>query len=88
MLQVHYQRSVKRVSDKVNKDSSTQAHKAFTTIAYAIPTAKTKLHVEILFEVLCGAKPVSSALEILPKSSVLREFSSEHRVGKWKACKH
>ena len=35
-----------RVSEKVNKDSSTLAHKAFTTFAYAIPT---EAHVEILF---------------------------------------
>lgn len=31
---VHYQRSVKRVSERVNSGSSSQAHRAFTTIAF------------------------------------------------------
>jgi len=87
-LQVHYQRSVKRVCDKVNKSSSPLAHKAFIAIAYAIPTAKNKDHVETLFKVLCGAKPLMSAIEILPKPSPVKEYLPDHRNNKWKACQH
>ena len=55
---VHYQRSVKRVCERVNKGYSTLAHKAFNIIAYAIPTETTQSHVESLFQVLCGEKPL------------------------------
>ena len=87
-LQVHFQRSVKRVSDKVNKGSSTKAYKAFTTIAYAIPTAKTKTEVESIFQVLCGAKPLSAAISNLPESSILKEYEPEHDMESWKPCSH
>ena len=53
-----------------------------------IPAAKTKVHVETLFKVLYGDKPVSSAPEILPKSQMLKEYQPEHKLNKWKLCTH
>ena len=85
---MHYQRSVKRVSDRVNKGSSTKAHRAFTKIAHAIPAIQKKEQVEILFQVLCGAKPLSSATAILSESSLLREYEPDHNVENWTACTH
>lgn len=85
---MHFQRSVKRVSDRVNKGSSTRAYKAFTTIAYSIPTSKSKADVETLFKVLCGEKPLSEAIRIMPGSSVLKEFQAEYNMENWKSCSH
>ena len=64
------------------------AHKAFTSIAYAIPKAKTKADVEGLFQVLCGADPLSSAIKILPTVTILLEYQSEHNPQNWEACSH
>ena len=85
---VHFQRSVKRISERVNKNTSGRAHKAFVSIAYAIPTVKTTKHVEALFRVLRGADPLSSAIDILPKVKILVEYQSEHDPRKWTACSH
>ena len=87
-VQVHYQCSVKRVCERVNKGYSTLTHKAFTTIANAIPTVTTQCHVETILQVLCSEKPLQSAIEILPKALVLEEYRTEHRNEKWKTCKH
>ena len=70
------------------KAYSTLTHKAFTTIAYAIPTVTTQCHVETLFQVRSGEKPLQSPIDILPKASVLEEYRTEHRNEKWKTCKH
>ena len=69
----------------MNKGSSTKAYKAFTTIDYAIPT---KTEVESIFQVLCGAKPLSAAISILPESSILKEYEPEHDMESWKPCSH
>lgn len=88
-LQVHYQRSVKRVSEKVNKGSSTLAHQVFTTIGYAIPATKTKEDVDTLFQVLCGAESLSCAIKILPESkSLFEKYQSEHDADTWTKCTH
>jgi hypothetical protein len=87
-LQVHFQRSVKRVSERANKGGSSKAHKAFTSIAYEIPKAKTKAAVEGLFRVLCGTDPLACAVKILPEVKVLVEYQSEHSPQDWVACSH
>lgn len=85
---VHYQRSVKRISERLNKNAKNGAHQAFTSIGYAIPNVTKKEHVEILFKVLCGSSPLSSAIKILPKLTVLSESESEHNPDNWNACSH
>ena len=85
ILQVHFQRSVKKVSEKVNRCHSL-AHQAFTTIGYAILSAKSKEDVILLFQVLGGTEPLSTAISILPQSSVLKEYESTHKQEKWSAC--
>ena len=79
---------MKRVSDKINKGLSTKAYKAFTTIAYAIPAAKTKKDVESLFRVLSGTEPLSVAISVLPNPSTLKEYESEHKMENWEQCSH
>jgi hypothetical protein len=74
------------VSEKVNKGSVKNSFKAFTTIAYAIPEAKTKEEVQILFQVLCGKQPLSSAISILTNSLLLKEYMPHHNIENWKAC--
>ena len=78
MLQVHYQRSVKRVSEKVNRSHSL-AHQAFTTIDYAILYAKSKEDVLSLFRVLGGEEPLATSRSIPLQSSVLNEYESTHQ---------
>lgn len=86
---MHFQRSVKRVSGKVNKGISTLAHQAFIAIGYAIPTCKSKEDVETLFQVLCGAKSLTCAIKIvLESSSLLNKYQPEHRTEAWVRCAH
>lgn len=85
---MHYQRSVKRISEQVNKNIAGKPHKAFTSIAYAIPNVHKKEHVETLFHVLSGLAPLSSAIKILPEMEVLKTYESEHDPSNWKACSH
>ena len=86
---MHFQRSVKRVSGKVNKGYSTLAHQTFTTIGYAIPACKSRKDVETLFEVLRGAKSLTSAIEIMPESSpLLKKYQPEHNTESWVKCTH
>lgn len=87
-MQVHFQRSVKRVSERVNKNGSSKAHGAFTAIAYAIPNVKTAAHVQGLFRVLRGSDQLSCAFKILPKIKVLSEYQPEHNPDNWTACSH
>ncbi len=84
---VHYQRSVKRVSERVNK-SGTAAYLAFNTIGYAIVNAKRKEDVESLFHVLCGEEPLSTACGILGDRVELTRYSPDHNPEKWKSCSH
>lgn len=52
--EVHYQRNVKKVSDKVCSDEPTKL--AFKKIAYAIPSIDAKEDVELAFSILCGER--------------------------------
>ena len=75
-------RSVKKVSEKVNKGH----HCAFTTIGYAILHAKSRNEVASLFSVLCGEKNIDSAIAYIPDSVVLKEYESQHSPDKWEDC--
>ena len=86
-IQVHYQRSVKRVSERTNKVGSLGC-RAFQHIGYEIPRAKSKEDVENLFAVLAGDKPLATACSILGSPKVLSDYAPEHDVSKWKACSH
>lgn len=86
-IQVHYQRSVKRVGEKTNKVGSL-GYKAFLHIGYEIPKAKTKADVEDLFAVLSGDKPLGIACSILNFPMVLMDYASEHDPQKWKLSSH
>ena len=83
--QVHFQRSVKNVSEKVNRSHSL-AHQAFTTIGYAILHAKSEEDVLSLFHVLEGEEPLSTAICIVPQSTTLKEYQQFHQQEKWRAC--
>ena len=67
---VHFIRSVKCVSERINKGSSL-VRKAFTAIAYHIPKATTPEDVTTLFNVLVG-EDVSEAAAIMPECSVVQ----------------
>lgn len=77
--------SVNKVSEKLNRCSSL-AHRAFTTIGYAILHAKTKDEVTSLFDVLCGEDSIDNAIAYLPQSGVLKEYQPQHSQEKWEAC--
>ena len=62
---IHFIRSVKRVSERINKGSPL-AQKVFTAIAYHIPKAATPEDVTTLFNVLAG-EDVSEAAAIMPE---------------------
>lgn len=83
LSQVHYQRSVKRVAERLNKGSGL-GFKAFTTIGYAIPKAVSKEDVITLFDVLCGKKALSAAIDILPEAILLLEYKNDHNPENWK----
>lgn len=86
-MQVHYQRSVKRVSERTNKVGS-PGYKAFLHIGYEIPKAKTKKDVEDLFAVLARDKPLAVACSILNSAKVLTDYAAEHDPQKWKLSSH
>lgn len=55
-MQVHFQQSVKRVCEWVNKHEA--GYRAFTTIGYNIPKVDTPEKVQALFAVLAGEEPL------------------------------
>ena len=73
-----------RGCERVNKGYSTLTHKVFTTIAYAMQTVTTQCHVETLFQVLCGEKPLQLGIDILPKHQYWKntEQNTEMKNGK------
>ena len=80
---VHFIRSVKRVSERINKGSPLP-QKAFTAIAYHIPKATTPEDVTTLFYVLAG-EDVSEAVALMPECSIVQQCSKEHKLRLWKA---
>ena len=78
--------SVRRVSERVNK--SRHIMLSLPCIAYAIPNLDSKPHVEALFKVLCGGEPLSSAVQILDESALLKDYSLEHKPSDWRASKN
>lgn len=85
--QVHFTRSVKRVSERVNKGNHL-AHKAFTTIAYHIPKAKSPEHVMKLFSILAGEADISEAAAICGQQKSLDLYTKSHSPSSWQGCKH
>ena len=55
---------------------------------YAILRAKSEEDVLSLFRVLGGEEPLTTAISILPKSLVLKEYQSIHKKENWSACSH
>ncbi len=86
LLQVHFMRSVKRVSERVNRRNE-QGHQVFTTIGYAIPKAKSQEDVLTLFRVLCWEADLQSAAAILG-SDVVSEYTHRHCPEDWKVLWH
>lgn len=84
---VHFIRSVKRVSERVNKGNP-DAHKAFTTIAYQIPDAATEKNALTIFEVLAGERELSDALAICQHGSILEKYAKEHLPQTWASLRH
>ena len=86
---VHFIRSVKRVSERVNKGDSL-ANKAFTTIACNITKMTSTKDVRLLFDVLAGKRELREGLALLTPSSVLEGYmkSGCHNLDFWKACSH
>ena len=84
---VHFIRSVKRVSERINKGSPL-ARKAFTAIAYHIPKATTPEDVTTLFNVLAGEEDVSEAAALMPECSIVQQCSKEHKPRLWKEAMH
>ena len=62
------------------------AFKAFTSIAYAIPNCDKAEDIKGLFRVLCGSDPLTLAIKILPKVTLLLEYQPEHNPSNWMAC--
>ena len=62
--------------------------KAFTTIGYVILRAKSEEDVLSHFRVLGGEEPLTTAISILPKSLVLKEYQSIYKKENWSACSH
>ena len=85
--QVHFTRSVKRVSECVNKGNHL-AHKAFTTIAYHIPKAKSPEHVMKLFSILAGEADISEAAAICGQQRSLDLYTKSHSPSSWQGCKY
>ncbi len=79
---VHFSRSVKRVSERVNKGNPS-AYRAFTTIAYQLPDADTQ-DVLTLFEVLAGEREIDDALPICQHSTALEKYGKQHKLETWK----
>ena len=86
--QVHFTRSVKRVSERINKGNHL-AHKAFTTIAYQIPKAKSAEHVIKLFSILAGEVDISEAAAICGlQQKSLESYAKSYSPSSWQGCKH
>ncbi len=51
---VHYQRNVKKVSDKICSDD--RSKEVFKKIAYRVPDLNLQADVELAFSILCGEK--------------------------------
>ena len=73
-VQVHFQRSVKRVAERANKAHSKDGYKAYTSIAYCIPQRDKAEDVITLFEVLGGQRPLEDAISLLPDNKVLQNY--------------
>ena len=86
LLQVYFQRSVKRVSERVNKHNEA-GYRAFTTIRYNIPKVDTQEEVLTLFAVLAGEQPLSTAAELL-ESKEVEDYVPEHNQEDWMVLKH
>lgn len=84
---VHFTRSVKRVSDRVNKNNNL-AHKAFTTIAYQIPHVSAEDEVLTLFDVLSGKTDISHAIPLCQETNALQQYAPSHNPSKWKELEH
>ena len=84
---VHFTRSVKRVSERINKGNPL-AHKAFTNIAYTIPKAVSRKDVLLLFSVLAGDKSIENVLTLFKGSSTLKTYAKNHQPSLWKSCHH
>lgn len=86
---VHFTRSVKRVSERINKRDSL-ANKAFTTIAYNITNMTSNGDVQVLFDVLAGKRELREAVALCAKSTVLESYAKDggHNPDSWKACSH
>ena len=78
---VHFQRSVKRVSERVNRHNE-EGHRIFTTIGYGIPKATSKEDVLSLFAVLAGDEPLETAGNIL-NDPQMKEYSKHHNQTDW-----
>lgn len=85
--QVHYTRSVKGVSECINKGNPL-AIKAFNTIAYHIPQASFPQQVAFLLKVLAEEADIAKALNICKASSSLLKYAGTHVPNIWKSCKH
>ena len=86
---VHFTRSVKRVSERINKRDSL-VNKAFTTIAYNVTNMTSKEDVQVLFDVLAGKRELREAVALCAKSTVLETYAKDggHNPDSWKACSH
>ena len=85
--QVHFTRSVKRVSERINKGNPL-AHRAFTTIAYTIPKATSRKDVLLLFNILAGDTSIDKAFSLCKGSSTLKTYAKSHQASVWKTCHH
>ena len=86
--QVHFTRSVKWVSERVNKGNPL-AHKAFATIAYHTLKAKFSEHVMKLFSILAGEADISEAAVICDhQQKSLDLYTKSHSLSSWQGCKH
>ena len=83
LSQVHYQRLVKRVAERLNKGSGL-GFKAFTSIGYAIAKAVSNQDVITLFDVLCGKKALSAVINILPEAILLLKYKNDRNPENWK----
>ena len=86
---VHYTRSVKRVSERVNKGDAL-ANKAFCTIAQLIPDLESEENVLLCFDVLAGKRNISDASAICKQSVVVKKYaeSTQYNPCNWRVCSH
>ena len=81
-IQVHFMRSVKCVSQKLNKSSP--GHQAYTTIGCAIPKYSDREEVQIFFDILSRAKEIEEAIKVIPDQSCLKKYAPSHDPTLWK----